>query len=388
MRYDLSRLDGDPGYAPGRVEKGTAVYWRPPKGDVKDGYDIRSYRLSGTFEDQAAKCRELTRRLLAWRDGEATKIQTGTWGWIIQRFQTDELSTIHDVKANTAKSYIDESNYWMAAIPGLKVRDTDFATLKMLKKGMEQKGRSVAFIKRKFTHLRIIASYGLAVDTALFRDICAILEIGALKLKAPKARTVSPTPDQIGAIIAAADAAGDTGFALGISLQWWLTLRAVDVRGQWLGPLATRRWADGLTWDMIDLPGAAIRKMISKTEKNDLFEMVWRLDNLPDVIARLEAIPAGQRIGPVIRNKAGAAFERRHYTELFRRYARAADVPDDVQMMDTRAGAINDALAHGAEKLDLQHAANHKSFETTERYIRTRDVGANKVIALRTGTKK
>lgn len=52
-------------------------------------------------------------------------------------------------------------------------------------------------------------------------------------------------------------------------------------------------------------------------------------------------------------------------------------------MRDTRAGAINDAIAAGASKLKLQHAANHKSFETTERYIRTRDAGANNVIALR-----
>ncbi|WP_157971217.1 hypothetical protein [Pseudogemmobacter bohemicus] len=62
-------------------------------------------------------------------------------------------------------------------------------------------------------------------------------------------------------------------------------------------------------------------------------------------------------------------------------------VPDKIWLMDTRACAINDALRHRAGKLDLQHAAKHKWFEMTERYIRSRDEGANKVIQLRNGTR-
>jgi len=54
--------------------------------------------------------------------------------------------------------------------------------------------------------------------------------------------------------------------------------------------------------------------------------------------------------------------------------------------MGARAGAINDGMLHGADGLQLQHAANHKNFTTTERYIRAREKNANKVIQLRAGT--
>ena len=52
-------------------------------------------------------------------------------------------------------------------------------------------------------------------------------------------------------------------------------------------------------------------------------------------------------------------------------------------MMDTRAGAINDANRKGATKVELQQAANHADGKTTERYIREKSVGANNVLRLR-----
>lgn len=47
----------------------------------------------------------------------------------------------------------------------------------------------------------------------------------------------------------------------------------------------------------------------------------------------LAAVPNDQRVGPVVKQTNGQPFEVRHYRDLFRRYARAAGVPDDVQMM-------------------------------------------------------
>lgn len=126
--------------------------------------------------------------------------------------------------------------------------------------------------------------------------------------------------------------------------------------------------------------------MISKTERHDDLEMVRDLTLLPDLTRRLDEISRDSRVGPVVRKPDGEPYEIRHHRDMFRKYARAAEVPDHALMMDTRAGAINDALRHGAGKFDLQHAANHKSFETTERYIRSCDAGADKVIALRAGT--
>jgi hypothetical protein len=185
-------------------------------------------------------------------------------------------------------------------------------------------------------------------------------------------------------IIAAADAAGDAAVALGLSLQWWLTLRAVDVRGQWLPERKGARWADGLTWDMIDLKAGKITKAASKTERHDGTVITWDLAPIPAVLDRLRAIPEGERIGPVIKEN-GKPFRKEVYTNRFRKYARAAGVPDEVQMRDTRAGAINDAMMHGANKLQMQHAAGHLNSDTTERYIRVREQNAQNVIQMRAG---
>lgn len=377
--YDLRRLDGDPTYAPGRVYDHGNPFWRPPGRDIKAGYAVKSVRLSGPEEDQAAKCRELTRELLHWRDG-APKVTPFTWAWAVARYRSDELSKYHDLKPNTRKSYDEHFDGWLKSttVAETLVSETTFETLMRWKRAMEKNGRSVSFIKKRFTHLSIVANYGLALKPSAFRDVCAILSSGALNLRNPRPRQVFPTPEQIAAVIEAADKAGASAYALGISLQWWLTLRAVDVRGQWF----KERWADGLTWDMVDLDKMIIRKMVSKTERHDDRPMVWDLSPIPELVERLQRIPKDERVGAVVKVD-GVPFKVRHYSALWRKFARKAGVPDEVWMMDTRSGAINEALSLGADRIALQHAANHKDGATTERYIRAREVGANNVIRLR-----
>lgn len=345
-------------------------------------YKVRNVKLNGNPDEIAAKCRELTRELLLWWDG-TPKVQLGTWAWAIARYKGDDFSPFHDVKDNTRAGYRYCIDKWGEAIGKLEVQATDFETLMIIKRGMEKKSRSDAYVKRMFAHLRIVANYGLAIEPELFRNICDVMRSGALKTRNPRPRDVAPTASQIRAIIAAADAANDVSFALGLSLQWWLTLRAVDVRGQWLGTGKTRRWADGLTWDGVDLTAGTIRKMISKTERHEEREMVWNLGPVPDLLLRLNAIPEAQRVGPVIKKADGQPYEVRHYRDLFRRYAIAAGVPEEVKLMDTRAGAITEAASLGANQIELQHAANHRDFKTTDRYIRSREAGANSVIGLR-----
>lgn len=384
MRFNQSRLDGDPSYAPGRVIYRGNAYWRPSKADLKAGYAVTSVKLDGDDLAIAAKCRELTRELLLWRQGQP-KVQPGTWGWVIGRYKSDEFSDFNGVKENTREGYLFTLSRWEEAIGEVLVSETDYPRIKLWQRAMEQKGRSTSYIHRLFTMLRMIAKHGRKIAPKDFRDVCDILS--TMRVKSPKPRTVSPTAEQVVAVIAKADAAGASMFALGLSIQWWLSFRAVDVRGQWLGKGDRSRWADGLTWDMIDLEAGTIRKMASKTERHDDRPMVLDLTPLPDLVARIEAIPADRRVGPVITGKDGKPFKERQYRNLWRRYARAAGVPDEVQLLDVRAGALNDGLISGADRTELQHAANHKDGKTTERYIRARDVGANNVIALRTGTK-
>ncbi|WP_112313098.1 hypothetical protein [Pseudogemmobacter bohemicus] len=143
---------------PGFVKSGPALYWRPPKADIVSGYRIKNYRLRGTKEEMGAKCRELTRELLRWRDG-SPKVEAGTWSWIIGRYKSDEFSPIHALKANSRASYLEALDKWAVAIGKLRISSIDFETLMLLKTAMEKKGRSVSYIHRMFTHLRISEAF-------------------------------------------------------------------------------------------------------------------------------------------------------------------------------------------------------------------------------------
>lgn len=299
------------------------------------------------------------------------------WATLIDRYRTDDLSPYRDVKPNTRADYDFALDRWKAEVGKTTITSTDHLTLRRWQRDMEDAGRSLHYIRAMFTKLRIVTGYGVMLKAPGARDVRDILS--EMRFRASKPRTVSPTPDQVHAVIAAADKAGHSAFALGVSLQWWLTLRAVDVRGQWFGT----RWADGLTWDMID--GPLIRKAPSKTEKSAPEVMVWDLSPLPQIMARLNAIPKEQRVGPVIKSRTGKPYRRRQWADLWRRFATDAGVPADVWLMDVRAGAINDADRLGATPVQIRNAAGHSDISMTNRYLRERQIDANNVVALRAG---
>jgi integrase len=308
---------------------------------------------------------------------KAPKPKAGTWAWLIARYQTDDFSPFQEIKANTQAAYREDSAVWVKIAGSVLISATDFETLKRWQRQMQADGRSLSYIARKFTMLRIIANYAAALKPRQFGHVKVILS--TMRFKRPAPRDVSPTTDQITSIIAAADAAGDKMMALAVSLQWWLTLRAVDVRGHWLNG----KWADGLTWEMIEGDMEAIRKVVSKTAGSEPREIVWSLADLPDLQRRLREVR--KESGPVILQDNGKPYDKSWFTTKFRRYRDAAGVPATVKMMDTRAGAINHSKRLGATEIEMQHQALHASSATTQRYIRDRSDGVNSIIRLRAG---
>jgi hypothetical protein len=369
MNYDLARLDGDPSYAPGMARAKQFFYWRPSPALVKQGYCRDMHKLPGQVGDgldldRAAKCRELTRDMLRWASGnDRPKVEIGTWLWLIGRYKSDEFSPFQELKDNSRRDYLFSLSRWETAIGATRILDADLPAIKRWQKAMKDNGRSVAYIKRMFTTLRIITSYGVQIKADGARDVKDIL--GEMRIKSPKPRKNFATGSQVVAVAAQADKAGHSGFATGILIQWWLTLRAVDVRGQWLGLGPQKRWADGLTWDMLDSDITRLRKVASKTEASAPDAMVFDLTLLPELRARLQAIPMSQRVGPVIKDAAGKPYDTDAWSKLWRRFADRAGVPTDVWMMDIRAGAINHAKDAGASQEDRQRQANHATPEMT-----------------------
>lgn len=392
MNYKPALYDGsDPLYAPNTIKDGK--YWQAPAKYRKAGYKPLSCPLKGTPEERASRARELTRDMVRWGQGDDRKTISWTWGHLIARYKSDDISPFADVKPNTRETYLFCLSRWEAAIGHMAVKETDYPEIRRWLKAMQDKHRSDDYIKRMFTQLRIVTSYGVLIGATGAKPVKDILS--EMRIKAPKPRSVSPTEAQVLSVIAAAKAGGHHGFAMGLLIQWHLTLRAVDVRGQWLRFAGDRsgitrgafRWQDGLTWDMIDRDITTLTKTPSKTEDAMPDALEWDLTLVPDLRAELLAVPVAKRVGPVIIDPNGLPYRRDTWADLWRTYADAAGVPKAVQIRDVRAGAINDAKRKGANMIQLQQQANHANATTTQRYVRERSDGANNVLKLRRDAK-
>lgn len=398
MPYDPTALDGgDPLYMPNTSRSRDIFYWRAPRPAKNAGFTPERTALPGRAGDgrdaeRAQMARELTREALRFAEGHEIGPAKGTWSHLIQRYLVDEFSPYQSVKGNTKATYRHEADYWREAIGAAVIADTDLHFIKTLEKKMKAKGRSAHFISTRFGALRRVANYGIALRMKDAAEVASIL--GVLRFAGGLSRDVNPTGAQLLAVVKAADDAGDSLFSLSVLLQWWLSLRSIDVRGDFI-PTETADggikrkgavWRDGLTWDMISPDLSVITKVISKTARHDARPAVFDITPLSDLRNRLAQIPTDKRIGPVILRRNGAPYDRHDYADAWRKYADAAGLPKEIQCRDLRAGAINDALAKGASPLQAQHAARHASFDTTQIYIRTRDGSAAQVIALRAGT--
>lgn len=387
----------DPLYAPGISWSGRFAYWKPPAKYLKAGYEITRVRLEpGARDDalapaRAQQCRDLTREMVRWYEGEMQAISPDSWGYLIGRYKSDEYSPFQTVKQNTRDNYNWLLSIWEASIGEVALSDTNYEFIKGLEGAMKSKGRSTSYIRRMFTMMRGVVSYGANIDLPHCERIHNMLS--RIRIKTPPKRSIAPTRDQALAVIAEAGRAGDYAFQLGYSLQWWFALRAVDVRGQWLKSTDTsgicrngQRWQDGLTWDMISEDLKTIRKVISKTEGSDGMVRVYDLSPLPELTDLLSRTPREARIGPVIvSERTGLPYSVYSWSHTFRRHARVAGVPDEVLMMDARAGAITDGQKLGIGKDDLQATAGHADGSTTELYMRGRDQVTDKVVKLRVG---
>ncbi len=401
MLFKDALWDGsDPSYAPGQSKSGKYLYWKIPRKYAELGYTIdgrTTVRLDGIIDDgndldRAFACRKYTQAMLEHFSPKTPAIQVGTWKWLFSRYLTDKESPFHEKKANTQEMYRLFIGYWEKAIGDTLISQANFQAAMRWKKAMANNGRSDDHIKRMFTVLRLVMSYGVLIEDQeciRFRGVLAEMRIAS-----PKTKQNEGTPEQISAIVAAAFKAGHHSFVLGCALQWWFALRAADVRGQWLeikpgetpsgiinGKL---RWTDGLTWDMIDSDVTRIQKTISKTQATTGTVKVFDLTQVPEVRDQLLSIPLEKRVGPVIVNTStGLPYTRSGWSTAWRRHRKEAGVPDHVKNMGIRAAAITHGERSGASPFQLRDAAGHADLKTTGRYIRGADEATSKVLNLR-----
>lgn len=404
MRYDDSLWDNsDPLYAPGlQWSNPKHARWKAPKRYVDGGYPIRGEKLEGQKGDhleeaRAARCRQLTRDMVKWWTSQGTQTTPNTWSWLIARYRTDTYSPYHKVKPGTKVSY----DYFMdkldAAVGKILIGNMNYEMIMATKEAMEKKGRSVDNISKTFNALRRVARYGVVLEHPEAVRIAEIL--ANITFALPPARDIAPSRAQIEAIVAEADRRGLHTYATGLMMQYELSLRAVDVRGQW-EPANGREggvqrngeiWVDGLTWDMINPDVTRMVKVISKTKRSNPTPYEWDLTLVPALRDRLIAM--GERLGPVIvSEKTGMPYTKCSWSQQFRRIRNhliknGVDLDPQLSSMDLRAGGLSEARKMGADPYQMRDAGQHASLTMNSRYIRDRSDGANKVVEIRQGAR-
>ncbi|AGT09338.1 site-specific integrase [Paracoccus aminophilus] len=387
---DALRDGSDPHYAPCTGVSRGILYWKCPKKYRDQGYQPTSIKLGRVGEsDGLNMAREARRLTVAMLESlERPTHATGTWSWLIHRYETDEFSPFHRLKANSRKSYQEQLDRWKPVIGKVRIGALTYEKISAIETGMRGKGRSTSYIHRMMSMLRILAGYGKALRVGEARDVADTLS--EMRFSSPPRRTAKVTRDQIEAIIAAADSRGLYSFSLGILIQWTYMLRAVDVRGQWLPDDGSeggiirdgKRWQDGLTWDMFAPDLSHFEKVISKTRKS--MPEPFRFDITPEVAARLSRIDPTKRIGPVVVSNLGLPYMEETWRTTFARIRDRLDLPKNLWAMDIRSGAISEARDLGADPFSIRDAAQHANLKTTDRYMRGKSESAAKIVKLRT----
>ncbi len=223
------------------------------------------------------------------------------------------------------------------------------------------------------------------------------------KLRFPggKPRGVSVTAEYADVIrTMARERFGWHSMALAQAIQFECTLRQKDVIGEWVpldepGVSAVIRgrvkWLRGIVWQEID-QNLILRHVTSKKQK--LTEVDLKL--APMVMEELgllvggpvsrELLPAS---GPVIIcDTTGIPWSGNEYRRKWRLIARAAGIPDEVYNMDSRSGAISEAIQAGAPIEFVRHAATHSDVSQTADYDRSQAESTAKVMKLRMASRK
>lgn len=384
--------DSEPEYAPClAVRKKKYLYWVAPKKYQQAGCPIKSMRLEGEIGDgcdiaRAQHCRALTRDMIDWFEGVRTGKKSGTWGWLIGRYLSDPYSDFGSVRPQTREGYRKVLARIEGAIGEVLLAETDYTRLMEWQRMMRTNGRSDSYIKKWFTHLGLALSHGVKIEADHCQRIATVRS--KMRISGGTNREVFATYDQVRAIVSAADAKGMPHISLAILLRFELALRGTDVYGQW-EPAEGRKggiqhngklWVDGITWDMIDPDVMRIVKVISKTRKSMPAPQRFDLDQLPGIRKRLLDLPS--RVGPVIICPDGMPPRSDLVTKTFKRLVRELGLPEDLQLRDTRSGAITEA-AGVADPYMVRNMAQHTQMGTTDRYVRARDNDTSAVIQLR-----
>jgi hypothetical protein len=255
--------------------------------------------------------------------------------------------------------------------------------------------------------LRAMFSFGA---TMLENRQCKRLagDLHLMRFKGSKPRDVSVTAEQANMIRAKAHEFGWGSIALGQAFQFEGTLRQRDVIGCY-EPLSepglsaimfnSQKWLRGIVWQEID-SDLILRHVTSKKQKLGVTD----LKLAPMVMEELQLMVGSQPLivideatkkvtvnryllpvaGPIIVNELnGRPWSANEYRRKWRIVARAYGIADNVKNMDSRSGAISEAITAGVPLELVRHAALHSDILQTADYDRTQQTSTATTMRMR-----
>lgn len=250
--------------------------------------------------------------------------------------------------------------------------------------------------------LRTLFSFGATLlEDADCERLCRAMH--EMRFEGTKPRKVSITADQAALICEhAREHFGWYSLALGQAFQFECTLRQKDVIGEHV-PLSEpvpsileldrEKWLRGIIWSEID-EHLILRHITSKKQK--LTQVDLKLAPLVmielQILSGDEPLLSGDKInrhllplfGPVICNDVtGLPWSANEWRRKWRIVARSCGIPDNVWNMDSRSGAISEAIQAGAPIEFVRHAAVHSDVSQTADYDRGQAEATAKVMKLR-----
>ena len=116
-------------------------------------------------------------------------------------------------------------------------------------------------------------------------------------------------------------------------------------------------------------------------------EVVHDLTRLELLWPLLQKVPQDERRGAIVK-AYGEPIRERSYRKWYREIADAAGIPKSVWNMDSRAGAVTEALEAGAPMDEVRRTATHSSAVMTTRYDRAAETAPASVAEARKRARK
>jgi hypothetical protein len=406
------RITDAPGHIWRKHARGWECRWQARTDMVNKGFMPKSQQLFVGQEPTETEiafiqdtCRRLQDEMLTFGRGGLPVVTQfeGSLKSLINCYQTDPDSSYHKLRFGVRQN-VDRLLRRLIAMHGTDdLGDIKGRTILAWHNVWTDGGNKIAMGAAFVAQLRTLFSFGASIleDPECDR-LCTLM--GRQRFAGTRSRKVSITAEQADAVRhTARNIYGWPSLALAQALQFECTLRQKDVIGEWV-PLAEpgvsavvnsgEKWTRGITWQEID-DNLILRHVTSKKQKEtevDLKLAPMVLDELQQMVGQPIIDEATKRVnrgllpasGPVVVcDTNGWPWTAPEYRRKWRKVAKACGIPNDVWNMDSRSGAISEAIASGMPLELVRHAATHSDIAQTQAYDRIQAKATAKVMIAR-----